>query len=388
MALLQVSDMQERKSLFITRESCKLPPMRDPTFMPKNYAKGLRQRGRVWYLSFTPEPSAKQVSVCLHTENKAEAETRAQAVRNRPQSVGLGTWNDEMEFYFQYRRERNTMTAATRRSTKEVLAQFFRVVGCDTSKDVRKDHVLAFKKDLEKRGVGLATMSTYNARLLAFFEFCVRWGRIVENPIRKNWEAVRIPASQLAREAWIEKIEIRKLLRKAPDDDLKFILFMGFHCGLRKNEIVMARPDWFDMGAQKLNVPALEVTVFNLGEENEKEYIFTSKGKRDRSIPLTNYFFLFLKHRFQMGNTWCLEPKSGKGFGKRYRYDFRRPLEKYFREMGVDLNTHGLRHSFASNAIRHRSTLEVASYLGNRERTVEAHYAHIRSGKGALDKSF
>ncbi len=383
--------MHERKSLFTSRENDSLLPMKEPKIMPPKYAKpgkGLRQRGKAWYLSFTPEPGAKQVSICLHTEDKAEAETRAQAVRNRPQSVGLGTWKDEMEFYFQYRKERNTMTAATRRSTEEVLTQFFRVVGCDTSKEVHKAEVLAFKADLEKRGVGLATMSTYNARLLAFFEFCVRWERIFENPIRRYWEVVRIPPSQLARDKWIDKIEIRRLLRKCKDDDLKFVLFMGFHCGLRKKEIIMARPHWFDMQAERLNVPYLEVTQIDYTDGSQKEFIFTSKGKRDRSIPLTRYFRIFLNTRFKMGNVWCLEPKHKKGFGKRYRWDFRRPLEAYFKKMGVDLNTHGLRHSFASNAIRDRSTLEVASYLGNRERTVETHYAHIRSGKGALDKSF
>ena len=39
-----------------------------------------------------------------------------------------------------------------------------------------------------------------------------------------------------------------KLIKDAPSDDLRFILFAGFHCGMRKNEIIEARVDWFDLG--------------------------------------------------------------------------------------------------------------------------------------------
>ncbi len=37
------------------------------------------------------------------------------------------------------------------------------------------------------------------------------------------------------------------LISECPDRELKFILYCGFHAGLRKGEIVQARPEWFDL---------------------------------------------------------------------------------------------------------------------------------------------
>src|SRR5206468_3924219 len=38
-----------------------------------------------------------------------------------------------------------------------------------------------------------------------------------------------------------------RLIREAPTEELRFILFCGFHAGLRFQEIVEARPFWFDL---------------------------------------------------------------------------------------------------------------------------------------------
>jgi integrase len=123
--------------------------------------------------------------------------------------------------------------------------------------------------------------------------------------------------------------------------------------------------------------------------------LFQTKSKRNKSIPLPESFVNFLKSEFQWreDQVWCLEPENGKGFGsKKYRYDFRRPLENFFVANGIlnrygkPQSTHFLRHSFASNCVvAGKRTLEIASWMGIRERTVEAHYAHVRSQKGALD---
>jgi integrase len=106
--------------------------------------------------------------------------------------------------------------------------------------------------------------------------------------------------------------------------------------------------------------------------------------------------FLKKDFTFRKNQIWCLEGKKGKGYGKRYRYDFRKPLEAHFRKCGVVnpitgklLGSHQMRHSFAANCVRAgKPTLQVASWMGNRERTLEQHYAHVLPDKGALKGVF
>jgi integrase len=45
--------------------------------------------------------------------------------------------------------------------------------------------------------------------------------------------------------------QVTRLIDECPDVELKFIQFAGFHAGLRKDEIIQARPEWFDL---RLNI--------------------------------------------------------------------------------------------------------------------------------------
>ena len=46
----------------------------------------------------------------------------------------------------------------------------------------------------------------------------------------------------------------QRLIQDAPNDDLRFILFSGFHTGMRKLEIVEAVPEWFNLAARTLEI--------------------------------------------------------------------------------------------------------------------------------------
>jgi integrase len=405
MALLHAAAMHRGNFLYYSRGTAQNPSKEPVQIMPKNYAKrfgkrskGLRKRGNVWYLSFTPARGERQRHVCLNTTDEIEAIKFAEAIRARPQIVEIGTPEEDLQAYISLRQERRSMTPETIRSTEEVVGQFFRFCGKTRSRDVDEEdfskwfqHLKTPKdpKEPSVPGITQATFSTYHARLTAFWRFLVAAGKADSNPLL-DFTPHKIPPSQIARDAWIDKKEIKRLLKKCADRDLKFVLFMGFHCGLRKKEIVMARPHWFDLKQEKLNIPFVEVTIKEPGDGTIEEHHFMTKNKRDRSIPLSRAFVEFLRKEYpwREGQVWCVERK-GKGFGQRYRWDFRKPLEAFFKKHGVVLNTHSLRHSFASNCIMAGiSTFKVASWLGNRERTVEVHYAHLATGKGALDRVF
>jgi integrase len=100
-----------------------------------------------------------------------------------------------------------------------------------------------------------------------------------------------------------------KLIKDAPSDDLRFLLFAGFHCGMRKNEIVEARVDWFDLGESGA------VQIKNTDT-------FRIKDRETRFVPLTGQFRDFLRE-FLKGResaTFALKPEVKHGKGT-YRYD-------------------------------------------------------------------
>jgi integrase len=63
--------------------------------------------------------------------------------------------------------------------------------------------------------------------------------------------------------------------------DLQFVLYCGFFAGYRKNEIIESRPDWFDMSLKHVHVKTTET--------------FKAKDKEERTIPMADEFYKFLK---------------------------------------------------------------------------------------------
>ncbi len=62
---------------------------------------------------------------------------------------------------------------------------------------------------------------------------------------------------------------------------MKFILYCGFHAGLRKGEIVQARPHWFDLRLNIIHITESETWI--------------TKDKDKRTIPMTTAFRKFLE---------------------------------------------------------------------------------------------
>lgn len=157
------------------------------------------------------------------------------------------------------------------------------------------------------------------------------------------------------------------LIKDAPTDDVRFILFAGFHCGMRKNEIIEVRVDWFDLRDSGA------VHIKNTDT-------FRIKDRETRLVPLTGQFRDFL-HEYLAGkerDSFALKPnvKHGKGT---YRYDFHRPYNGYMTIKQVRwVTAHVMRHTFASLLVQAGvSIFKVARWIGDGVEVVEKHYAHL-----------
>jgi integrase len=147
------------------------------------------------------------------------------------------------------------------------------------------------------------------------------------------------------------------------DVDLLFICYCGFYAGMRKDEIVEARPEWFDLDLNLIHVGRTET--------------FSVKNKKDRSVPMHPEFREFLECYMKSG-TFMLRPELVKGKGL-YRYDFRKKFAALMKSVGLSWVTpHVMRHTFASLlATQDVSLFKIAKWLGDTLATTEKHYAHL-----------
>lgn len=173
-------------------------------------------------------------------------------------------------------------------------------------------------------------------------------------------------------------VEIRNhLINSCEDDDLKFVLYCGFHCGLRRREICEARVDWFHTGRGYMQVKKA-ICAPRLRSIHEKPYHI--KNRNERSIPLTPEFSQFLD-KYLKGKKpldFALKPKVYHGKSA-YRYDFRKPYEEYMETMEVEWVTHHtMRHTFASlKAQAGIPMIKIARWLGDTLEVTDKNYTII-----------
>jgi site-specific recombinase XerD len=89
--------------------------------------------------------------------------------------------------------------------------------------------------------------------LRSFFNWCV-----AENLCRRN-PAIEVQLDRIDRKGRSRFADLdlaQRLIENAPTDDLRFVLFCGFHTGMRKLEMVEAVPDWFDLRAKTVEIRA------------------------------------------------------------------------------------------------------------------------------------
>lgn len=182
-----------------------------------------------------------------------------------------------------------------------------------------------------------------------FLSYLVGRRRLHENPGLK----VQLDKTvHRVRDVFLHRSDIARLIDEAPDDDLRLILLLGFECGMRKQELISARPSWLDLASGVITLPA-------------KEEGFVRKNRRATTIPMTERVQAFLRAGDWPG-PYLLRPDIVAA-SWRYRYDFRKSFDAYMLRQGFGhVTTHDMRRSFASNRVSAGVSIEkVANWLGD-----------------------
>lgn len=328
--------------------------------------KGIFLRGSVYWLRCTV--NGKQIRRTLDTTNEATAVQLAREILGNPVTYRAGVFEQELADYFNAKRESNRLSENSIANRGFVLRKFAALYEIDHPSDIRRTHVQAWYEFLQTKHPE-HTAQPYVRWLKTFLRHLVANRKLTYNPA-DGIEMHRLKKAK--RRPFCSKAETQKLIAECADESLKFVLYCGFHAGLRKEEIIQARPEWFDLERKLLHL--------------ERSDTWKPKDDDDRTIPITSEFRAFLD-TYGLRAPFMLKPEVE--FGKsRYRYDFRRPFADYVKSKGLEWVTpHVMRRTFASLLVSAGvSPYKVASWIGDGIETFQTHYGYLQPKDSDIER--
>jgi integrase len=338
--------------------------------------------------------NGRRLAVSLKTDDLSEALQRAQAIRATgllgSVSVGLDLPDNfvrrlegeiektpailEVERYEadSQKRVRNPVNKFVARDRTLVLKKFLLDSSINHPAQVSGQKILKWVRDLRAAGKSTETLRSYLATIKGFIAYEIKVRGILRyNPL----EGVDLPTFKpKGRKTFVPKVIANKLIKECLDPAKKFLLFCGFHAGLRFKEMDYATVKWFDLGAGRTGL----IHIQNMPEKN-----FYIKDQEDRTVPMSDEFKAFLTDflRGREPEEFVLKPEILAPKKHRYRYDFSRTLNTYFEEKRVKCTIHDMRRSFASNLVSSgKSVYVVAKWLGDGVQVIERSYGHLAPG--------
>jgi integrase len=335
--------------------------------------KGIYLRGRIYWLFTGPKNNRKFIS--LETSDEVEAVKRAVEIRKTAHVKSGEGLNKLIYDFIDYKKNHNEFTKGSEKWYGTCLNLF-----SDFMKNSEPDTLSIASAQEWYNGLRKSTKEitavSYVRAVRSFYSWCVDKGFARTNPFKKIKLFKIYPKSKMR----FCHQELRDaIIDEAPKDDLKFILYCGFHAGLRIGEIVETRPYFFNLKPD----PGL-LTI-------QASDTFTPKDKEARTIPMTRDFKKFMLH-YGLKEPFVLKPDVAHGKAI-LRYDPRRPWEEYMEEFGrrhkIDtswITFHVMRHTFASLLLSAGvSVYKVAVWMGDEVQTVQSNYGHLSPGDVDID---
>lgn len=355
------------------------PPIRPQTLTstaPSVKIKGLYKRGTTYW--YARQLNGKRDFVSLETSDPFEAVKKIAAL-NGAEVLSDGS---HLEFavdeYVSFCKRTSNWTEASVEAKRPVLRAWAKWAGKIPPSKVTTEDMRAYH-DMRLKSVTPSTAYGNLMTIQSFFNWCTEIKRTcATNPVlpltlRRSKQKIKTPKAAVRKKFCNPELRDR-LIAECQDAQLRYILFCGFHSGLRKNEIIESKAEWFDLKAGLLHLT--------------KHAGIDFKDSEERTIPLTQAFRAFLK-KFKLEEPYVIAPDTTKG-RSRYRYDFKRPFAQYMEEKGCPWVTpHVMRHTFASLlASAGCSIFKIAEWMGDDVKVVQKHYAFLLPNDSAIEVGF
>jgi integrase len=312
----------------------------------------------------------QRVQMSLGTTDFGEAVAKAIEIQADPFLTSADPLQAEIDDFIEYKLQQNEYSPASADSKRYALQEFASFVKKTNPATIMPSDIERFYQMLRNR-VKESTAQGYITTLRSFFNRLFETRKVRTNVV-KAVKMARLDSN--SRKQFCTRTEREKLIAECEREDLKFALFCGFHAGMRKAEIIEARPDWFDVKPGSIHV--------------RKTDTFRPKDREDRVIPMTKAFKAFLK-TYGLRSPFMLHPDVPH-WKSRYRWDFRRPWAEYVAKHNCPWVTPRIaRHTFASLlASAGISIYKIAQWLGDDVRVVQKHYAKLLPKDEDIEAAF
>jgi integrase len=337
-----------------------------------------------------------QVRVSLETTDRDEANKRASELRGRKiltknsgKNVGGKTELDRaLDRYIAAGGIKGKLGTAAKKNARQAVNNFRDVMGITdpariTTVGIKEYYqklngtwVEADPKASNKKALvpvttwmrSEATAQTYSTRVATFTRYCGYKLELPPFPEAPSRDVV-VPA------ALVDK------LLELDGEDVKFVLMAGFRAGMRRAEIVWARPEWFVIDTEK---PCIRIP------RKDPVTAWEPKSKRARQIPLTSDFVDFIRKTYPGWNkrAFCIRPEKAPGKWI-YRFDDRKMFERLAAAHCPELTHHTMRHTYASHLANGGVGIaQLAAWTGDRIATLEKHYLHLSADAEKAEEAF
>jgi len=329
--------------------------------------KGLFRRGKIWWLRYSVDGVQRRES--LDTELEQLAAVKAIAILHRAPIEASGEWERELDAYLLDAQARRKLSWRFARPRRYVLMRFAREYNISKVADVSVSVVEKWLRDLgvaspERRAIKPGTIEGYHFHLRAFCTWLVKKNKLREN-VAAAYDLGEVERS--VRKNFLSKDTVARLIANAPSEEMRFILYCGLHAGMRRLEVVEARPEWFRLGENGRRGCVV------IGQTET----FSPKDRDERTVPLSAEFEAFLR-RYGMPSPFMIRPKKTQGKAI-YRYDFRKAWDAYMKDQEVRCTFHDTRRTFVSLKLIEDSSLifKLAKWTGDDVKVLQTHYAHL-----------
>jgi len=317
----------------------------------------VRKRGRIYWMFLRTKNDLNAFSLKL--TNKLEAEKLAEAIYKDRLNNEFGVTVIEeislkqlLDRYLEFcRTENKESTADKKRFNVSNILNFFGDVPLTdiTEEKIEKFKVKRIEMDYRSKKVSKSTVNHDLITLKHALNLAVRWGYLSSSPV----ENVKKYKVNNARNRVLEEEEQVRLIREC-SPELKKVIIIAIHTGMRKGEILNLRWDDVDLFGKRIRV-------------------IDSKNNEQRVIPINAVLYAMLNE---------IEPKLGLVFCSRYGDPYK-SVDTGFRaalkRAGItNFRFHDLRHTCGTRlAMKGATPQAIGTVLGHKTLQMTMRYTHL-----------
>jgi integrase/recombinase XerD len=274
----------------------------------------------------------------------------------------------------------NLSNPSTRRAYEHAIRDFMQFTGIGRPEEFRtvtRAHIIAWREDLTRRGLGGATIRHRLASLASLFEYLCEKNAVTHNPV-KGVERPKTESGEGKTPA-IGDHQARKLLDAPPADDTikskrdRAILSTLLFHALRREELCKLKVK--DCRHMRKGVPHLKVS---------------GKGGKTRYLPLHpasnalihDYLAAAGHDADESGALFRSVSNNRAGNAARAitADGIYKLVRSYSAELGFEIGAHSLRATAATNALDHEADIaKVQEWLGHANISTTRIYDHRRT---------